>query len=201
MSCSQGFKQRQKQFVLKYIRCYTKLLNAPKNSSLNDSYLYRMNALLLYNYKFQQECIPVGCVPSATVTVCWRGCLVRGGAWSQGECLVPGGLPPGGVPGPGGCLSWGGSAPWGGIPACTEADSPCEQNHRQVYLRNFVADGKNCQGQIQFVRQSEYDVLSIGQVGEYIDEHLNTIRNSGARYFAHQCTFAKLTNTLSKICT
>ena len=30
-----------------YIRCYTKLLNTPKNSSLNDSYFYFMNACFL----------------------------------------------------------------------------------------------------------------------------------------------------------
>ena len=43
-----------------------------------------------------------------------------------GWCIVPGG----GVPGPRGCMVpggclvlWGG----GGIPACTEADPPCEQ--------------------------------------------------------------------------
>ena len=38
----------------------------------------------------------------------------RGGDWG----LVPGGV----LPGPGG----------DGIPACTEADPPCEQNDRQV---------------------------------------------------------------------
>ena len=55
----------------------------------------------------KQECIPVGCVPSATVAVCWGvsapgGCLVWRGLL-QG---VPGlgGLPQG-VPGPGGVCS------------------------------------------------------------------------------------------------
>ena len=49
----------------------------------------------------KQECIPVGCVPSATVAVCGGGVY-----------LFPGGVPgprgvylvPGGVPGPGGYL-------------------------------------------------------------------------------------------------
>ena len=40
--------------------------------------------------------------------------------------LLPGGVSAlGKVPGPGGLLRGG-----GGIPACTEADPPCEQNHR-----------------------------------------------------------------------
>ena len=46
---------------------------------------------------------------------------------------------PGGVPGSGGCLFPGVSGPGRGvqsggsaIPACTEADPPCEQNDRQV---------------------------------------------------------------------
>ena len=59
---------------------------------------------------WEQECIPVGCVPSATVAVCW-GCLVPE---VEGVCSR-------------GAWSWGGS-----IPACTEAEPPCEQNDRQV---------------------------------------------------------------------
>ena len=60
------------------------------------------------------------------------GCLFRGVPGLGGVCSwgvpgsrvsAPGGMPgPGGVPGPGG----------GGIPACTEADPPCEQNDRQM---------------------------------------------------------------------
>ena len=45
------------------------------------------------------------------------------------------------LPGGGGCLLGGG----GSIPACTEADPPCEQNDKQMqkyYLgHNFVAAG------------------------------------------------------------
>ena len=48
---------------------------------------------------FQQECIPVGCVPSAAVAVCWGGGLPRGvrpggicprggGGSAQGWCLA-----------------------------------------------------------------------------------------------------------------
>ena len=75
---------------------------------------------------YQQECIPVGCLPAARrpyAGVCFRG--------------VPG---PGGLV-PGGCLVWGGGVCSGGggcapgegvgIPACTEADTPppCGQPH------------------------------------------------------------------------
>ena len=64
-----------------------------------------------YTKYFKQECIPVGCVPSAVVAVCWGGGLPGGG------CL-PGG---GGV-----CL--GGAYLGGCITAFTEADTPPGQN-------------------------------------------------------------------------
>ena len=60
-------------------------------------------------------------------------CLVLGVSGSGG-CLVPGGVRSWGMSGPrgstpgGGCLFLVG----GCIPACTEADLPCEQNDRQV---------------------------------------------------------------------
>ena len=65
----------------------------------------------------KQECIPVGCVPSASVAICGEGmCLPRG------VCL-PGGVFQGGCL-PGGCLP-GGCLPRGVcIPACTGADTP-----------------------------------------------------------------------------
>ena len=40
------------------------------------------------------------------------------------------GVPAGGVPASGGVPAPGEAGPGGGIPACTEADPPCEQNHR-----------------------------------------------------------------------
>ena len=67
-----------------------------------------------------QECIPVGCVPSATVAVCW------GGVSSPGGCLLPEGclfL--------GGCLFGG-----GGWYPCTEADSP--HVDRQTGVKTFA---------------------------------------------------------------
>ena len=102
--------------------------------------------------KTQQECIPVGCVPSAAVPVSrgggvpgpggdvpgpggctWSGgmYLVRGGipgpggTWSRGVYLVPGGVYlVWGVPGLGGCtLSW-------GVPAqVLPLSPPCGQTH------------------------------------------------------------------------
>ena len=40
----------------------------------------------------KQECIPVGCIPSATVAICW-GCTWSGGYLVQGVYLVPEGVP------------------------------------------------------------------------------------------------------------
>ena len=87
----------------------------------------------------KQECIPVGCVPSATVhhgpggctwsVVTWsRGVLGQGMylvpwgcSWSQGCVLGAGGVPgargvPGlaGVPGPGGCVPGPRGCTWSG---------------------------------------------------------------------------------------
>ena len=109
----------------------------------------------------EQECIPVGCVPAAhrPYAGVWSGGGVsgpggvcsRGGVSGPGGCLLPGGCLVWGVSAPGGvCLGGvyalggvclGVSTPvgggvcsrgGGGIPACTEADPPCEQNDRQV---------------------------------------------------------------------
>ena len=72
----------------------------------------------------KQECIPVGCVPSAAVAVCWGGVCLGGG-------VCPGVSAQGGVC-PGGCLHRGVSAQGVCIPACTGPDTPCGQNDRQV---------------------------------------------------------------------
>ena len=58
------------------------------------------------NFFSEQECIPLGCVPPAAVAV----------------------SAPWGAPAAGGCLLQGGACSGGGIPACTEADTPREQN-------------------------------------------------------------------------
>ena len=59
----------------------------------------------------RQECIPVGCVPSAAVTisgregVCPGECLPGEGVSAQGRGVCRGGVCPGGVSVQGGCLS------------------------------------------------------------------------------------------------
>ena len=69
----------------------------------------------------KQEYIPEGCVPSATVAVCWgEGVPAPGGACTGGGRLLRGGAAPG-VPAPGGCLLWGGACSevlWGD--ACSQ---------------------------------------------------------------------------------
>ena len=78
--------------------------------------------------KTKQECIPVGCVPSATVAVsggsatwgvrggllqgerrgvCSQGVCSEGGGSALGGCLLPEGSAPGGCLLLGGCLLWG----------------------------------------------------------------------------------------------
>ena len=93
--------------------------------------LYLCLSTNIRKQRCKQDCIPVGIPPARWpyLPVCSArrggGCLPGPG----GACLVQGGafLVPGGfLPGPGGACLVGG----GGIPACTEADSPCEQNHR-----------------------------------------------------------------------
>ena len=60
-------------------------------------------SIAIYN-SFQQECIPVGCIPGVLAP--------GGGVCSWGS--VPG---PGGVSAPRGCLVWGGCLlPGGGVP-------------------------------------------------------------------------------------
>ena len=64
----------------------------------------------------------------------WRGCLLL-----EGDLLGGGASFLGGLLGRGASLEGGASlagvvsfAGGGGIPACTEADPPCEQNHTQL---------------------------------------------------------------------
>ena len=66
----------------------------------------------------RQECIPVGCVPSAAAAICRGGGCVcfPGGLCFQGV------LPRGDVCASRGC----------GIPACTEADTPPVDRHTPV---------------------------------------------------------------------
>ena len=68
---------------------------------------------------FKQECIPVGCVPSAAVAICWGGGCLPGGVSAQRGCLPRGGVCPGV------CLPGGVSAQGAGVSAgvCL-ADTP-----------------------------------------------------------------------------
>ena len=70
-----------------------------------------------------------------SLTVC-RSLLPGGMSAPGGSALGEGGLLPGRSVCSGGCLLLGGLLPGGsapgGIPACNEADPPCEQNDRQV---------------------------------------------------------------------
>ena len=54
-----------------------------------------------------QECIPVGCVPSAAVAVSWGGGLLPGGVYSQGGVSSRGVSALRGVCSQGGVCSWG----------------------------------------------------------------------------------------------
>ena len=82
-------------------------------------------------YMSQQGCIPVGCVPSAAVAVCWGAvCL----PW--GWCLPRGA---GGVCLPGrGCLPGGGGLPASGVhlPPCGQTDT-CENI---TFLRTVIIE-------------------------------------------------------------
>ena len=72
-----------------------------------------------HNFRIQQECIPVGCVPPAAVAV--GGCLLPGGSPCGGlGCL----LPRGGSPCQGGCLLPGGFSLPGGVPPSWEVSLP-----------------------------------------------------------------------------
>ena len=82
-----------------------------------------------YIYITKQKCIPVGCVPSAAVAICWGGvcpggCLAKGGCLPRGVCRRLGGLV---------------------YPSMHNGrpPPPCEQNDRQTGVkklpfRNFV---------------------------------------------------------------
>ena len=65
---------------------------APRLSTKNNASSY---GSYMYKYYSVQECIPVGCVPSAVVAVleggvCLGGCLPRRGVFTQGGGVYPG---------------------------------------------------------------------------------------------------------------
>ena len=73
----------------------------------------------LRKHCFQQECIPVGCLPSAVVAVCPGGCLpkavpAQGCVSAWGVCVCPGGVSAQGVSAQGGGCLAGGVHAWRG---------------------------------------------------------------------------------------
>ena len=98
--------------------CIAGIKGSPSRSNF---VLILMHHVVFRKKWYKQESIPVGCVPSAAVAICW------GWESAQGD-VCPGVSAWGGVC-PGGCLSR------GCIPACTEADTPPPVNRmtdRQV---------------------------------------------------------------------
>ena len=80
----------------------------------------KWHALDTNGFPIKQECIPVGCVPSAAVAVFTPVC--------QSFCSQGGGCLPGGGLSAQGGVSARGCLPRGYIPVCTGADTFCEQN-------------------------------------------------------------------------
>ena len=86
-----------------------------KKSVLKNFKIKNFSFNQVMQLKYQQECIPVGCVPSAAVAVCGGG----GEGVCPGGCVCPGeGCVCPGVCLPRGCLPRAGVTP------------PCEQNDR-----------------------------------------------------------------------
>ena len=83
-------------------------LRTPATLSSSETMMHSKIPLvgrLLLEIQFEsQECIPVGCVPSAAVAVCWGVSAL--GVSAHGGCLPMGG-----------CLPKGGVCPWGAYPS------------------------------------------------------------------------------------
>ena len=119
----------------------------------------------------KKQCIPVGCVPSAAVPICWAaGWVYLGGGSAQGRCqsrggiclgvsawgclprgclsregVCPGGSLPGAVSAQGG-VGPGGSAQWGVYPSMHWGRLPLWMEWltdacKKITFLNFVADG------------------------------------------------------------
>ena len=118
---------------------------------------------VILNPLHKQECIPVGCITSATVAICWGGAWSQEGVHGPRGCLLWGGLGPGGCLVPGGAWSWGVPAPGGGIPACTEADPP-PWTESQIDVKhnrhNFVADGNKADCMTRSVCMSRLPIIT-----------------------------------------
>ena len=127
-----------------------------------QSYAKKIRHFAVEQKQTRQECIPVGCVPSAAVAVCWEGgicprgvcpgggvCLPRGwclpgrGVSAQGEgCVCPGGgMSAQGVvsAGEGGCLPRGVYLPRGCL-----ADTPHPVNRMTDRCKNITLPQLRC---------------------------------------------------------
>ena len=104
---------------------------------------------------YQQDCIPVGCVPPACCPYLPACTALGGGVWSQRVCLllVRGGVPASG-PG-GGCLP----LVLGVYPSMQWGNPPCGQNSWHTLLKilpcpNYVAGGNMKAFQLSANRQA-----------------------------------------------
>ena len=94
-----------------------------------------------------QECIPVGCVPSTTVAVCWGVGVCQGGVCLLGADVCTGGCLPKGVSGQGRLSAQGegqsgqGVWPEGCLPDTLWTE--WQMLVKTLPCRNYVADGKN----------------------------------------------------------
>ena len=84
---------------------------------------------LTTGFMFKEECIPVGCVPSAAVAICWWGTVCPGGVSAQ-RCVCLGGCLPRGQ----GCLL---GCVWQTLPLWTEWQTLV----KTLPCRNYAADG------------------------------------------------------------
>ena len=94
--------------------------------------------------KKQQECIPVGCIPSAAVAVSRGVYLVLGGVTGPGVYLVRGVHLVRGVPGPGGWVylvpggcTWSGGVPGQVLPHCGQTHA-CKNITFATSLRTVI---------------------------------------------------------------
>ena len=113
--------------------------------------------------KFEQECIPVGCVTSATVAVCWGwggACSQEEGVWSRGVPAPRGCVCSWGVPAPGGVCSQGGVCFRGGhlVPGGSGPGGVVSQHAlRQTPPVNRMTDGCKKHNLCNFIADDKYE--------------------------------------------
>ena len=122
---------------------------SPRSTDVShEDFLVHNHIMIMYeeDLVMKQECIPVGCLPSTAVAVCWGVCL-------EGQCMLRGvsarrclpkgvsaqGVSSQGVSAQGGGVSARGVAPRHPNPLWTEWQTPV----KTLPCRNYVADGNN----------------------------------------------------------